>query len=656
MKGNSNKQKTYAWLMKGLMWQLFSFASIISFAAPPPSLAGQGVLQRKISIHIENAEVKTVLKKIEETGSVRFVYQPQAVNTARAVSLAVEEMPIGHVLNMLFDGGASYEEMGDLVVIKPVNRNVAVLVSVSGKITDAETGEALPGVNVTVKGTAQGTSADSDGKYVLTIDAPQAVLVFSFVGYISQEIAVSSRSVIDVQLAPDEKELDEVVVVGYGTQKKASLTGAVSSVSAKDFSDRPISNVGNALQGKLSGVTIVTNNGQPGRDRGSIYIRGIGTGLGKSPANSAPLVVVNGVVATLDELNPNDIESVTVLKDASSAAIYGARASNGVILITTKKGTKGKLQVNYDWYGGIQQITRKPDFLPSWDEAMLYNEARRNERQGIKWTDKDIELFKNGSDPTGAHPNTDWLSLLYTKPGIQQNHNLFISGGDAKSTYNFSLGYLDQNGNIAKTNYKKYNARFGVSSQVGKNLGINGNIGFLYAPFTEPISSFAVSFSQLIRQFNRLSSIVPAKWPNGAYGYVGDGSPLAWLESPSLNSWEGYTLTGNVGADWGPVKGLHIKPTLGYRLSINQQSQFVSEIIYHRPGSAGAPLMPSGKVDTPNKLTNSSDKTTYMLAQLATEYEKIWGKHYFKLLGGASREYQLYNLLSGTRQGFLNNS
>src|SRR6218665_1804273 len=593
MKKNSDRQRVFGWLAKGLMLQSFSLISLISFAA-----------------NAEDSEVKTVLNKIEETG--------------------------------------------DWAAIKSANRHTVVMASVSGKITDAKTGEPLSGVNVAVKGTAQGTNADADGKYALTIDDPQAILVFSFVGYISQEIAVSSRSVIDVQLAPDEKLLDEVVVVGYGTQKKGSLTGAVSSVSSKDLANRPITDVGNALQGKLPGVTVVTNNGQPGRDEGSFYIRGMGTGLGGSPAANSPLVVVNGVVASLNELNPSDIESITVLKDAASAAIYGARASNGVILVTTKKGTKGKIQVNYDWYGGIQQITRRPDFLPSWDEAQLYNEARANEDSPIKWTPADIEKFKDGSDPVD-HPNTDWLSLLYTKPGIQQNHNLSITGGDEKSSYVFSLGYLSQTGNVAKTSYKKYNARFGVTTQIRKNLSVNGNIGFLYSPLTEPVSTYATSFSQLLRTFNRLSSILPSHWGNGAYGYVSDGSALAWLESPSLNSIDSYTLTGNAGADWSPVKGLHIKPSVGYRLALSNQKQYVADIQYYQRGPAGSPLIPT-TLQGPNKLTHLDQRTTYTLSQAVAEYELTLGKHYFKLLGGASREYQLYDSISAVRQGFLNNT
>src|SRR6218665_1002030 len=362
MKGNSNKQKTYAWLMKCLMCQLFSLTSIISFATPP--IAGQGVLQRKISINIENAEVKTVLKKIEETGSVRFVYQPQAVNTARAVSLAVEEMPIGNVLNMLFEDGVSYEEMGDLVVIKPLNRSVAVPSSVSGKITDAKTGEPLPGVNVAEKGTTNGTVADEDGKYALTVNDPkEAVLVFSFVGYISQEISVSSRGIIDVQLAADEKQLDEVVVVGYGTQTQAKMTSAVSQMNGKDIQVIPTTNLSNVMAGRLAGTFVSSPTGTPGI--GS-FIR-IRTNSSFSNSSNEPLFVIDGVVRdyiSFNALDPNEVAEITVLKDAASAAIYGSRSSNGAILVTTKTGKGGDAVIQFNATYNMQATGKLPEYMP----------------------------------------------------------------------------------------------------------------------------------------------------------------------------------------------------------------------------------------------------------------------------------------------------
>src|SRR6218665_2295037 len=296
MKSNNNKQRIFCWLMKGLMLPLFLALSAVSFADIFPT-SKQGALQRKITLSVDNEKVKQVLNKIEATGSVRFVYQPQVVNTARAVSLAVEEMPIGHVLNMLFDGGAAYEEMGDLVVIKPMSRNVAVLVSVSGKITDAKTSEPLPGVNVTVKGTAHGTSADAEGKYALTVDDPNATLVFSYVGYISQEVLIGAQSVIDIQLEGDEKQLDEVVVVGYGTQKKVNLTGAVASISAEAINRRPVTNPVAMLQGQVPGLQIVQGTGQPGNEGLSVQIRGQGTYSG---AGSSPLVLIDGAPGSLN--------------------------------------------------------------------------------------------------------------------------------------------------------------------------------------------------------------------------------------------------------------------------------------------------------------------------------------------------------------------
>jgi TonB-linked SusC/RagA family outer membrane protein len=264
-------------------------------------------------------------------------------------------------------------------------------------------------------------------------------------------------------------------------------------------------------------------------------------------------------------------------------------------------------------------------------------------------------LFKDGTDATGAHPNTDWLKLLYSRPGYEQNHDISMSGGDNKSQYMVSLGYLDQEGNVAKADYKKYNARFNVNSQLNKNFAMNANLAYLYAPFTEPLSTYYPSFSQIIRQANRISNTVPYKWPNGAYGYVADGSPMAWLESPSINQWQSYVLTGNVGLDWSPVSGLHLRPMLGYRLTMDQQQQYVSDIQYYSGGAKEITPIPT-KWQGPNNLTNAADRTTYTILQMLADYKKTIQNNNFKLLIGASQEYSIYNYFSAYRQGFLNNA
>jgi TonB-linked SusC/RagA family outer membrane protein len=624
--------------------------------------ASAGTMAQKITLSGKSMSLENVFKQIHDQTGYQFFYREDLMKQAPSVNIDVKNASIEETLKQCFAGlPFTYSVIEKTIVVKPATPVSPIdvplpvpPVDVQGTIVD-ESGKPVANASISVKGTTYGVTSDANGKFELKNSQESVSLIITCVGYQKQEITIKGHQVISIKLKPADVSMEEMVIVGYGTQKKTTLTGAVSVASAKDFTDRPVTNISNALQGKLAGVTVTTNNGQPGRDGGTINVRGIGTGLGGSPAVAGPMVVVDGMVASLGEVNPNDIESVSVLKDASSAAIYGARASNGVILVTTKKGKKGSLHISYDGYFGVQSITRKPDFLPSYQQAQLYNEALVNEGGVAKWTPDDIRMFQDGSDKTGAHPNTDWLALAYSQKGYQSSHNISLNGGDEKTRYMFSVGYFDQQGNVVKTQYEKYNMRFNLNSQVYKNLGFNANIGYLYAPFSEPVSTYATSFSQIIRQVNRISNTVPYKWENGAYGYVSDGSPMAWLESSSANKWQNYTFTGNIGLDYSPITGLHLKPSFGYRMANGMQQQFVSDIQYYKGGAAGTPLTPT-KYQGPNNITNTADRTTYTLLQMLAEYEKAFGQHHFRLLAGASQEYSKYNNFSAYRQGFLNNS
>ena len=516
MKKNPNKQKTYAWLMKGLVCPFFFLIPLISFANSLPS-AGHGVLQRKISINIENAEVKTVLKKIEETGSVRFVYQPQAVNTARAVSLAVEEMPIGHVLNMLFDGGASYEEMGDLVVIKPVNRSVVAPSSVSGKITDAKTGEPLFGVNVAEKGTPNGTTTDEDGKYALTVnDSKEAVLVFSFVGYASQEISVASQSVIDIELVADEKGLEEVVVVGYGSQQKNLLASSIVSMKMDDTRrNTPTTSAGNLLAGQMAGVNVGTPGGIPGTQP-SISIR---TGSSFNPQNV--LYVIDGKISgagDFNNLSPNDIDNVSVLKDAASAAAYGARAAGGVIVVTTRRGVKGKTSVNYSYNTGVDVKAKNAPLTSAIETGEIYN--RINPTAPDIWTQSDFDYFKNINGGWGY----DQLEAVWENP-YTSTHNLSVSGGSNKVTYFAGGSYAKQGGFMKNLTFDKYNFRANITADLTKNLnlfaGVTLNNNLSYTPTNTAVGDVAGIYrKQLLWQPEQ------PVWTDGGnpidYGWIGN--------------------------------------------------------------------------------------------------------------------------------------
>ncbi|MCU7549720.1 TonB-dependent receptor [Chitinophagaceae bacterium LB-8] len=605
---------------------------------------------QNVTLSEKNASLKEIFKEINRQTGYRFFFRDELMDQAGKVDVHVSNTSFEEVLKICFKNlPFGYTITKNTIVVTPIELKATELpatpppIEVKGVITD-NNGKLLAGASVKLKGTGKGTSTDENGNFTLQIPDEGGRLVISYIGYEDYEIPVLKSGSLKIALKLSEKVEEALVVVAYGAQKKASLTGAVSTVSSKTFEDRPVTSVTNALQGTMAGVTVTTTNGQPGRDAGTIRIRGIGT-----LSNSSPMVVVDGIIASMSEVNPNDIGSLSVLKDAASAAIYGSRAANGVVLITTKKGKKGQAQVHYETYLGKQSVNRLPDFLPSWQQALLYNEALKNEGKTLKWTDADIEKFKNGTDPT--RPNTDWLDLLYTEPGLQQNHYVGVSGGDANTQYMASLGYFNQDGNVKGTNYKKYSTRINVNSQINKKFSVSANLAYQHTPFSEPVSTYATSFSQLIRQFNRLSNTVPYKYPNGAYGYVADGSPMAWLESGSFNKNKGDILTSNFGLDWEILEDLHLRPAFGYRLSTNQRQQFVKDIQYYS-GTNGAPT----KYQGPNNLTQSSDKSTYTNLQAVAEYQKTLAMdHHFKLLLGASQEYQLYNYLYAYRQGFLNN-
>lgn len=520
-------------------------------------------------------------------------------------------------------------------------------VKVTGVVKGSDGGLTLPGASVTVKGTTNGVTTDLDGKF--TINAPaDGVLKVSFIGYVTQEVNIGGKSVVTITLQSDAKGLNEVVVVGYGTQKKTNLTGAVSTVGAAELENRPVTGVTNALEGTIPGLTISSNNGQPGKDAGNINIRG-------QSLNSTPtLVVIDGVISStgdMNALNADDIDNISVLKDAASASIYGNRAAGGVILITTKKGKKGTAQITYSDYFGKNKPVALPDYLPSWQAATMYDEARVNEGQTAVYTADQIQKFKDGSDPFN-YPNTDWLKLFYSGNGFQQNHYVGVSGGSDKTTYSISLGYFDENGITPKTNTQRYTGRLNLNTQVKDNLSFFGYISYAYQPLTQPQSSLSADqgFDQVIRQFNRISPIIPAYYANGEYGHISDGSPLAWLNSPSFAESKAYNFQGSFGGDWEIIKGLHFKPSLNYKFNTNQSDNFVSAIQYYNAdgSTSGVPNI--------SNATDSYSSHSYISPQALLEYGTKIGDHSIKVLAGASQEYSSWYTLTGYRQGFLNNA
>ncbi len=515
---------------------------------------------------------------------------------------------------------------------------------VSGLVLDANTGNPLPGVTVQLDGTMSISATDKDGRYSIKVPNDNAVLVFTFIGYEKVTEEVKGRTEINVTLSSIARGLEEVVVVAYGTTKKINLTGSVSSISAKDLENRPVTNVTSALQGTMAGVTVTQSNGQPGRDVGTIRIRGIGT-----LNNSNPMVVVDGVVSSMSTINPEDIESISVLKDAASASIYGSRAANGVILITTKKGKKGEVKLNYNAYVGKQSPTRLPDFVDSWQAATIYNQVQKNEGRPVRYTAEEIEKFKNGSDPDN-YANTDWMDLLYQGSGNQQNHYIDMTGGSDKTTFLFSLGYFNQEGVVVHTNNERFTTRLNLKSQVKERLTVNGNFSYTRGVFQEPVNPYTGDFSQIFRQANRIGRSVPYKYSNGYYGYIGDGNPIAWLDMNSPNKNNSHNFNAVVNADLEIVKGLHLRPLLGYRLDISQNQKFVKDIQFY-DWKTGKPTTYQG----PNSSTAYNDFNNVVTLQALLDYELNINGHRIAALAGYSQEYTKFNWLQGYRKNYLNN-
>jgi TonB-linked SusC/RagA family outer membrane protein len=357
--------------------------------------------------------------------------------------------------------------------------------TVKGKITDSQTVDPMPGVNIIIKGTSTGTLTDAAGNFSLSVPDGNATLVLSFIGYKTQEVPLNGRTTIDVAMKAEITGLEEVIVIGYGTQKKVNLTGAVSSVSSADIAKRPIHNVSNSLQGKVTGLRVIQPSGEPGNDNATLQVRGLGT---FSSAGSSPLVLIDGIQSDLTKIIPEDVESISVLKDAASASIYGARAANGVILVTTKKGKAGELSIEYTSNYQIQQPTRMPEFLTNSADFMTYvNQANARNGQINYYSQTEIDAFRNGTDPI-KYPNFNWIDYMI-KNGGEQRHHLSLSGGNDKTKFNLSLGYLDQKGIIINNSYdyKKFNAMLNIDSKLNKVVSFGSNFLATYSDRNYPV-------------------------------------------------------------------------------------------------------------------------------------------------------------------------
>lgn len=614
------------------------------------------ILEKKVTLDCKDMSLRKALLKIEKATQASFVYQSHLISPQEKVTLHTSNERLEMVLLKIFGPlGITYEADGNQIILSkqiennemkqeesgraPSGSNEVFAVTVTGKVTD-ELNNPLPGVNVLVKGTTTGTTTNSDGLYTLTVPDENSTLVFSFIGYTTQEVALGSQSEINVTLQPDIKSLQEVVVVGYGTQKKVNLTGSVSSVSSSDLENRPITQASQALAGLASGVTVSQGSGRPGNDGSSITIRGIGT---FSAAGTSPLVLVDGLASSMNEVDPNNIKSISVLKDAASASIYGTRAANGVILIETKRGQSGKLQVSYNNYIGWQKVTELPEFLESWEYAQLRNEANVNAGQGRTYSDDEIEKFRSGSDPDN-YPNVPHLKNLVTSgSGFQHNHNVSLMGGDGKNSYLFSLGYLHQDGIVRENNYNKYNFLLNFNSDLSEKLKLKVNLSGNTANTDEP-RQFTGEMTSMIGFAVREGPIYAGKKSDGTYGYQDNYSPEAWLDSESFVNRKNKYFLGGAELSWEIFNGFTLSGKMGYNYTSYTNNSFASTFVFDQFKSVG-----------PNNLTVTSGDNSLLTLQSLAQYSKKIGSHNFNVLAGFSQEEFRQDWASAYRDAFPNN-
>ncbi|WP_266202416.1 SusC/RagA family TonB-linked outer membrane protein [Pontibacter kalidii] len=536
--------------------------------------------------------------------------------------------------------------------------------AVQGKVT-SENGEALPGVTVVLKGTSTGTTTGADGSFSLNVPNGTGTLVFSYIGYLPQEVSVDGKSTISVTLREDSKALDEVVVVGYGEQKKANLTGSVSTVSAEVLESRPVQNAGQALQGIIPGLNLQTTGlGGELNQPLNFNIRGAGT-IGNT--SSAPLVLIDGMEGNLNAINPQDIESVTVLKDAAASSIYGSRAPFGVILVTTKAGKAGKTRVGYSNNFRVSEPMGLPTMMDSHTFAMYFNEAAANGGESPKFSQEVLDRIKqyqrgeidyatvpnaNGDRYqyyTGSHGNTDWFKEHYKDQSFSQEHNVSLNGGTDNTQFYVSGGYLDQGGltRHAGDEFQRYSFTGKINTTISKLAKFNYTARYVREDFTKATHQTDLFYHNVARRW----PTVPARDPNGHWS---DPSEIAQLREGGRVEDQKDWLYQQAQLTLTPAKGWNIVANGNYRIqNRNNHSDVLPAFGYDVAGEAFA--IPVGWNSAGyTYVSEYAFKEDYFSSNIFSDYTfSINDSHNFKVLGGFNSELTKTRDLGGSRSGLI---
>lgn len=592
----------------------------------------------RFDLDIKDQSVRDILKTIEKESQFRFFYNDEFNDLDKKLTFSTTGQSIDGLMTLVLDNTeVSYKVLdNNFIVITPkslLQQNI-----IKGTVSD-ENGNPLPGVNVQVEGTTIGAITDGNGIYSIDKPNEKVVLIFSFIGYNTQKLAASGKTTINITLVPTLKSLDEVVVVGYGTQKKVNITGSVSNISSENIIGKTVTQASLALAGEMSGVSVRQLSGNPGSDQATIRIRGLGTFSG---AGNNPLVIVDGVESSLNNLNPNDIKNISILKDAASSAIYGSKAANGVILVETKRGTEGKMKISYNTYFAKQKATEYINFVDSWTFAEALNEALTNMGSNKRFTDEDIQKFKSGEDPINFPNIFHYKDMFTSGSGFQNRHDITFNGGTSETQYYFSGGYLRQDGLVEKNFYDRYDMRLNLNSKIAEKIFLKVNVSGNVNTAKEPTGRETLDY--IVTAAVRLPNYIPGAKPDGSYGNIETHHPEADLASSSFAQTKGSYMSGNVDLSWNIFKDLKITGKMGYAESNSDYKKFTAQYVVN----------PTITVQ-PNKLTASKGNSNILTMESLIEYDKLFGDHSIHILGGFSQQVSYSNSLGAYRYGFPNN-
>jgi TonB-linked SusC/RagA family outer membrane protein len=504
--------------------------------------------------------------------------------------------------------------------------------TMSGKVTHDNI--PLSGASVKVKGSVRGTTSNTAGNFSIAVNKGET-LVFSFVGYDELEVAVKNETNLHIEMTATVSALSEVVLVGFGTKKKANLTGAVGTVTSKELEKRTVTKSSLALQGQMSGISVRQGSGNPGDNQAGVLVRGQGTFSG---AGTSPLVLVDGIESSLDNVDPADIANISVLKDAASASIFGSKAANGVILVETKSGVAGKMVVNYSSYVGKNKPTFLPKMINSWEYAQVINTINPG-----TYSDADIQKYKSGTDPN--YLNFDHIKYLFDSGnGIETKQNISASGGSAATRYLFSFGYYNDQAIIEKNSSNRYVFRLNVDSKISEKLRFSVKLAGNADNSKEPSFGYGPGVSGIILGAMRNANNIPGPTPDGFYGRNETLHPEADLNSKSFLKNQNLNFYGNAQLIWDIAKGLKITGQTGYTWGGTRSLYF----------GANYPVTPTYSIAV-NQLTDSWSQPSSLTFRAFADYNKTLKGHTFHLLGGAERLSNDFKNITAFRDGFPNN-